>query len=56
MGKLDERKYQRAILYFVAACNNEHLGKTKLMKLLYYLDFQCYPYCVVPSSCLPTKR
>jgi uncharacterized phage-associated protein len=32
-------KYRQAILYFVHECANRHLGRTKLMKLLYYLDF-----------------
>lgn len=36
---LDTTKYSNAILYFLHHANNEHLGKVKLMKLLYYLDF-----------------
>lgn len=32
-------KMEQAILYFCERINNVHLGKTKLMKLLYYLDF-----------------
>lgn len=32
-------KYRQAILYFLHACDNQHLGAVKLMKLLYYLDF-----------------
>jgi uncharacterized phage-associated protein len=36
---IDESKYQNAILYFVSQINNKTLGKIKLMKLLYYLDF-----------------
>lgn len=34
--------YREAILYFLQACDNDYLGKTKLMKLLYYLDFDHY--------------
>lgn len=36
---LDRRKFEQAVLYFVHECQNEHLGRVKLMKLLYYLDF-----------------
>lgn len=36
---IDQEKYIEAILYFITECGNRHLGKTKLMKLLYYLDF-----------------
>lgn len=36
---IDENKYRNAILYFVSQINNNTLGKIKLMKLLYYLDF-----------------
>lgn len=39
MGRLNIPKYEQAILFFLHACDNRHLGKTKLMKLLYYLDF-----------------
>lgn len=35
---INEEKYQNAILYFASRINNT-LGKIKLMKLLYYLDF-----------------
>lgn len=35
----DNKKLENAILYFVTECQNQHLGRTKLMKLLYYLDF-----------------
>ncbi len=37
--QLNERLYENAILYFIKYCNNQYLGKTKLNKLLYYLDF-----------------
>ncbi len=42
MTKIDTIKYQNAILYFIQHCNNEHLGATKLNKLVYYLDFLHY--------------
>ena len=35
-------KYQNAILYFAKNLNPYQLGKTKLAKLLYYLDFISY--------------
>jgi len=37
--KLNKNKYKNAVLYFVSNCNNIYLGKTKLNKLFYYLDF-----------------
>ncbi len=40
--KLNERLYKNAVLYFIKYCNNNYLGKTKLNKLLYYLDFISY--------------
>lgn len=42
MANLNYNKYQEAILYFLNHCNNRHLGKKKLLKLLYYLDFDHY--------------
>ena len=36
---MNKEKYENAILYFLETVNNVHLGKVKLMKLLYYLDF-----------------
>ncbi len=35
----DPEKLEAAILFFIERANNGHLGKTKLMKLLYYADF-----------------
>lgn len=35
-------KMQQAILFFLERINNAHLGRTKLMKLLYYVDFDHY--------------
>lgn len=34
-----EEKLQEVILYFLEHINNVHLGRTKLMKLLYFVDF-----------------
>lgn len=34
-----EEKQKNAILYFLEHANNPTLGKTKLLKLLYFLDF-----------------
>jgi len=35
----NKNKMKQVILYFLEHINNFHLGKTKLMKLLYYVDF-----------------
>lgn len=40
--EVEQEKYKNAILYFLKYCNNQHLGATKLNKLLYYLDFISY--------------
>src|SRR6266480_4938497 len=37
-----EEKLQQVILYFLEHTNNVHLGRTKLMKLLYFVDFDHY--------------
>jgi uncharacterized phage-associated protein len=34
-----EEKLQQVIVYFLEHINNVHLGRTKLMKLLYFVDF-----------------
>lgn len=36
---MDDCKMQQTILFFLERINNVHLGRTKLMKLLYYVDF-----------------
>ncbi len=36
---LKRAKLEQAILFFLNHANNPHLGKTKLMKLLYFADF-----------------
>ncbi len=42
MGPLNEEKYRHAILYFAEHISASKLGKVKLMKLLYYLDFDYF--------------
>jgi uncharacterized phage-associated protein len=42
MIKLDEKKYKNAIIFFAKKIQNGTLGKLKLMKLLYYLDFDFF--------------
>ena len=37
--KFSEEKFQQVILYFLERINNVHLGRTKLLKLLYFVDF-----------------
>ncbi len=37
-----QEKLQQVILYFLEHINNVHLGRTKLMKLLYFVDFNHY--------------
>jgi len=39
---LNRDKYIHSILFFLEKINNKYLGKTKLMKLLYFLDFGYY--------------
>jgi uncharacterized phage-associated protein len=39
---LNQGKMKHVILYFLEHINNFHLGRTKLMKLLYYVDFDHY--------------
>jgi uncharacterized phage-associated protein len=42
MTKIDEKKYKNAIIFFAQKIQNGTLGKLKLMKLLYYLDFDFF--------------
>ena len=44
------------ILYFVQNANNEHLGRTKLMKLLYYADFDHYERAGEPITGATYKK
>ena len=39
---LNKDKYIHSVLFFLEKINNKYLGKTKLMKLLYFLDFGYY--------------
>ncbi len=41
-SSLNKEKYINSILFFLERINNHYLGKTKLMKLLYFLDFGYY--------------
>jgi len=34
-----EERYRQAVLFFLHQCESRRMGKVKLMKLLYYLDF-----------------
>lgn len=40
--KINEKKYKNAILFFAKKIQNGTLGKLKLMKLLYFLDFDFF--------------
>ena len=42
MAKINEKKYKNAILFFANRIRNGTLGKLKLMKLLYFLDFDFF--------------
>src|SRR3990167_3349988 len=42
MVKINEKKYKNAILFFANKIQNGTLGKLKLMKLLYFLDFDFF--------------
>lgn len=42
MPNINEQKYKSIILFFANKVRNGTLGKLKLMKLLYYLDFDFY--------------
>jgi len=42
MAKINEKKYKNVILFFANKIKNETLGKLKLMKLLYFLDFDFF--------------
>lgn len=50
MADINKGKYQNAILFFLEKVNNAHLGKVKLMKLLYYLDFDHFEKCGTPVT------
>ena len=42
MVKVNEKKYKNVILFFAGKIQNGTLGKLKLMKLLYFLDFDFF--------------
>lgn len=42
MPKINEKKYKNIVLFFANKIKNGTLGKLKLMKLLYFLDFDFF--------------
>lgn len=42
MAKISQKKYRNAIIFFAKKIQNGTLGKLKMMKLLYYLDFDFF--------------
>ena len=42
MVKINQKKYKNVILFFAQRIQNGTLGKLKIMKLLYYLDFDFF--------------
>ncbi|MEA2088922.1 MAG: Panacea domain-containing protein [Patescibacteria group bacterium] len=42
MSKINEKKYYNVILFFANKIQNGTLGKLKMMKLLYFLDFDFF--------------
>lgn len=42
MAKINEKKYKNVILFFANKIKNGTLGKLKIMKLLYFLDFDFF--------------
>lgn len=42
MAKINEKKYKNIVLFFANKIKNGTLGKLKLMKLLYFLDFDFF--------------
>jgi len=42
MVKINEKKYKNVILFFAHKIKNGTLGKLKIMKLLYFLDFDFF--------------
>src|SRR3990167_4175785 len=40
--KINEKKYKNAVLFFGKKIQNGTLGKLKMMKLLYFLDFDFF--------------
>ncbi|OHA46277.1 MAG: hypothetical protein A2541_02540 [Candidatus Taylorbacteria bacterium RIFOXYD2_FULL_36_9] len=42
MVKINEKKYRNVVLFFAKKVRNGTLGKLKMMKLLYFLDFDFF--------------
>ena len=42
MAKINQKKYKNAVLFFAKKIQNGTLGKLKMMKLLYFLDFDFF--------------
>lgn len=42
MAKINEKKYKNIVLFFANKIKNGTLGKLKMMKLLYFLDFDFF--------------
>ena len=42
MAKINQKKYKNAVLFFARKIQNGTLGKLKMMKLLYFLDFDFF--------------
>jgi len=42
MDKINEKKYKNLILFFAGKIKNGTLGKLKIMKLMYFLDFDYF--------------
>lgn len=47
---VQQRKYHNAILYFAQNCENGTVGKKKLAKLLYKLDFDHFEKHLIPVT------
>jgi uncharacterized phage-associated protein len=42
MARINQKKYRNAIIFFAQKIQNGTLGKLKIMKMLYYLDFDFF--------------
>ncbi len=49
-GTLSQDKLEQAILYFIHNMNNDMLGTTKLLKLIYYADFDHFEFHDTPIT------
>lgn len=50
MAAINEKKYKNAVIFFARKIRNGTLGKLKMMKLLYYLDFDFFEKYGVPVT------